>query len=1368
MTAPVSSGLVRSLAAATVAITLGLIVARSGDGLPMHLRNADASVIGHQPPALLGVEHRAAPQSQHDRLQRAAVSYRSVNAKALNPGVTNEGSIGGLSVSAKVFTSAGWVPPGETYPLVVTYTAGDAAFTGGTVDLRLNPAAVFVRATPAAEGGSGTEAAPLRFRLPALTAGESGKLVIEIRAKTLQEDAEVMWKNLSSRLSVQPTGSAETLALLTHGPKVTTLRSARFGDRPFPVVMVEYQDVKHCTGASMPFPECGSNHTAERLDAAVNSKTSGTSLWQLYQDMSFGQIHPIGRVSPAPGSTSVAYDASYPHKFSEPAPGGVCTGTTLGPLWAQSPAAAAGLLRNRIANGWYVLPGTQAYYGSDAGGQAALVPIPVPIPGIDVAGIDNGCGPTGKIVYDAASLADPDIDYNDYDTDKDGVVDFFNLMFAGDGGNGSLSATGLNNIWPHKSDLRFYFTDAEGRPGYVSNDQLKNHYGEPMYYTNRSRSVMTTTVTEFPVMVMVGPYNVNPETAVDTVSVVAHEYGHSLGLPDFYSTGDRDTFGTWELMASDYFQYMTAFARQRLGWIVPKPMQSGEVTLRESKYDTGSIDWKRPDGTPYTLTGEGIHNADAYRVGLPTGTLIDEVPSGSRAWHSGAGNDFGCPPAGGHNLDVFLPDLAQTASASAITLEFQSLYEIEWDFDYGFVMVSDDEGETWTALRSLNGTTISGHNPNTNACYTTYGNAITGVSGTGANTTTNPSRQDDAYPAATFVADKFDLSAYKGKSIVLRFAYSTDSGLSKRGWFIDDIKITAGDRVVYASDFETDQEPNRLFPRNWSRVSTTDPVDVDHAYYVELRDRIGNDWDGKLQSERGTPAWQPGVSMIYSDEQHGFGNTGVDDPPAQSPVDAVPEPGNATPNLNDAAFTTARAVFDGCRHIDNYANPAGPDGMWKLPEGLKFTVTAITGLSTGAGARPEQPPTATLTAELYPNCLLNLLPPVLAIAEGYENPDTDGAYLLSWERPADAVGPDVLQEASSCEPSFTDDASDPLLLGENGLWSGSPQWLSLPDPDTGDSAYYIPSLIAQDESLTLIEPIRIPAGHSATLSYHTRYGMEAGYDFGHVEVSTDGGSSFRTVESLSGPDAPLPVSVNSGERSVELGEFAGNDILIRFRMETDGYTLGVPAGWWINNIRVTVADWANVATVSEPRFQVRGHAVGSFCYRAQTKYAAGSALLDSPYSNIVKLTVASTVPVVNRNPVAVLTALPLSGRAPLDVTLNGGDSNDADGQALRYRFDFGDGSAVETNDTARRVHTYRTAGSYVAKLVVIDSEGAESTAATQTITVTAPPVNPPGPGPVTPVAPGSDGGRFGGAAGGMLLAGLALAAALRRRRTPMH
>ena len=117
--------------------------------------------------------------------------------------------------------------------------------------------------------------------------------------------------------------------------------------------------------------------------------------------------------------------------------------------------------------------------------------------------IDSGCGDTGKLVYDAAALSDPEIDYSDYDTDKDGVVDFFMVVFAGCGGNGAsqLGPAGCDypgapydNVWPHSSSLMNGFTDpVTGLPGYTTDDQLENLEGQPLWYTDTSYTDTTTT-----------------------------------------------------------------------------------------------------------------------------------------------------------------------------------------------------------------------------------------------------------------------------------------------------------------------------------------------------------------------------------------------------------------------------------------------------------------------------------------------------------------------------------------------------------------------------------------------------------------------------------------------------------------------------------------------------------------------------------------------------------------------------------------------------------------------------------------------------------------------------------------------------------
>jgi immune inhibitor A len=1128
-----------------------------------------------------------------------------------------------VNLSAKFNSAYGWVLPGATYPFFVQYDAGVAGATSVVVKVTLPSTAVYVNATPAPSSGNGSSGSPLTWNVGALAPNGSGRIMVRARALDTNEDPEIVWKDLSASATLTASVAGIPQAAVsakTMGPKVTTLSTARYGERPFPVVMVQYQDIKHCTGPGQPYPECTGNHVAQALDAAVNSRTSGKSLWQLYQDMSFGQLSPVGYVRPQVGSTTKAFDPTYNHKFSTLSPGGLCTGQTLAPVKGTP------LYANRIENGWYLLPGTQGYYGADKTGHALLGSLTGQ--GL-LFGIDDACGPTAKIVYDAASLADPDLDYNDFDTDKDGVVDFFNLMFAGDGGNGNTSVTGVNNVWPHKSDLRYYFTDTNGESGYVSNDILRNHEGQVMWWTDATRKTMTTSYTGIPVYIRVGPYNVNPESAVEKMSVIAHEYGHSLGLPDFYSTGSRATMGTWELMAADHAQFMTIFSRQDLGWIVPVEAGDGVYTLRESKKDTGSITWKRPDGTPYTLTGPGIHNGDALRVQLPRILLIDSVPSGVRAWHSGQGDDFGCP---GHTLDVFLPDLVQRANASAITLKFKSLYEIEWDWDYAFVLASTDGGQTWTSLPSKKGTTLSGFNPNNNACNTQYGNFITGVSGD-ANTLTNTDRHLGTYPAAQWIDDEFDLTPFKGKELMLRFAYATDPAMAKRGWFIDDIDVTADGQTVYHSDFESGDENTRLFPNGFSRISSADGLTTDHAYYIEVRDRVSWDKDGKGQSERGDPTWAPGVAILYTDENHGYGNTGASDQPAQTVVDSQPQPGNENPNLDDAAFTISPNdnEFDGCTHIDNYKTATSD--VWKLPDGVNLTVTGLTGFTADGNTSNL---TATVIADINPDCSIVKAPPVLRFGTGHTEPDTDGKVELAWDRPAGASGPDEIQEATQLLTLVSDDAETGLgkwVTSTEGTGAFNWQASSLKKSSGANSFWARSAEAATDASaiLTYAQPIAIPAAGTATLEF-SDWSMNEGDDKVAVEVSEDGTSwtaIYESSRSALAPDALLAFNNESlTPQSVSLTAYKGKSIRLRFRFVAgpENRAGSTPLGWYVDDIRLESSNWYDVATTANTSYKRTGVTTGTYYYRVRTQFASGPAGVPSGWSNVVTTQVVYTPP----------------------------------------------------------------------------------------------------------------------------------------------
>ena len=103
-------------------------------------------------------------------------------------------------------------------------------------------------------------------------------------------------------------------------------------------------------------------------------------------------------------------------------------------------------------------------------------------------------------------------------------------------------------------------------------------------------------------------------------------------------------------------------------------------------------------------------------------------------------------------------------------------------------------------------------------------------------------------------------------------------------------------------------------------------IPTDHAYYLEMRDRSGFDLDGNGQADRGAPAFASGFYTAYTDEAHGYGNAGTDNPPAQSPLDSQPEPGSDTPDLDDAARTDAAGDTHfsdgGDGWTDNYADPS--------------------------------------------------------------------------------------------------------------------------------------------------------------------------------------------------------------------------------------------------------------------------------------------------------------------------------------------------------------------------------------------------------------------------------------------------------------
>ena len=89
----------------------------------------------------------------------------------------------------------------------------------------------------------------------------------------------------------------------------------------------------------------------------------------------------------------------------------------------------------------------------------------------------------------------------------------------------------------------------------------------------------------------------------------------------------------------------------------------------------------------------------------------------------------------------------------------------------------------------------------------------------------------------------------------------------------------------------------------------------------------------------------------------------------------------------------------------------------------------------------------------------------------------------------------------------------------------------------------------------------------------------------------------------------------------------------------------------------------------------------------------------------------------NQPPVAVATANPTSGAAPLTVNFDGSGSSDPDGDPITYAWDLDGDGLYDDSTAAQPTFTYTQSGTYTARLQVTDSPGASSVSGPIAITV---------------------------------------------------
>jgi M6 family metalloprotease-like protein len=153
--------------------------------------------------------------------------------------------------------------------------------------------------------------------------------------------------------------------------------------------------------------------------------------------------------------------------------------------------------------GPFTLPRNMAFYGSNDASGNDLNPV--------------------QMVIDACVAANASVDFTQYDTDNNGVIDNVFIYYAG---HNEAEHGSVNSIWPH----RWFVTHSINNPGGLADITFDGKLLMDYACTSELRG--------------------NTGSNMCGIGTFCHEFGHVLGLPDYYDTSgtQRNTLNYWSIM----------------------------------------------------------------------------------------------------------------------------------------------------------------------------------------------------------------------------------------------------------------------------------------------------------------------------------------------------------------------------------------------------------------------------------------------------------------------------------------------------------------------------------------------------------------------------------------------------------------------------------------------------------------------------------------------------------------------------------------------------------------------------------------------------------------------------------------------------
>jgi len=238
----------------------------------------------------------------------------------------------------------------------------------------------------------------------------------------------------------------------------------------------------------------------------------------------------------------------------------------------------------------------------------------------------------GTMIYDAC-MGLPDVDFSNYDNDGDGFVDVVVVLYAGVG-EAQAYNTVPESVWPCQWDMTESYDWGCSTTGPFELNGV--------------------TIDKYAVFnELEGRYDTG--TNIDGVGTFCHEFGHCLGLPDFYPTNGGYYYGmsTWDIMDNGCYLNnghrpagYTSYERHFMGWMdLTEAVGDTHYTMAALNSLEGTAVKVTNDANPneyYLLECRTKTDWDEF---LPAeGILVLHVDYDKNAWDNNTPNNIGTHP----------------------------------------------------------------------------------------------------------------------------------------------------------------------------------------------------------------------------------------------------------------------------------------------------------------------------------------------------------------------------------------------------------------------------------------------------------------------------------------------------------------------------------------------------------------------------------------------------------------------------------------------------------------------------------------------------------------------------------------------------